>query len=71
MATHGSPNPVALQPRRLNDHTKANMRGRVELLTPRSGLHKRICNTSSRNPVNKMKTKRFFSIVFFNIRNYI
>ncbi len=69
MAAHGSPNPVVLQPRRLTDQTKANMRGRVELLTPRTGLNKRICNNNSRNAVNKMKsmkTKRFFSI-----RNYM
>ncbi len=66
MAAHGIHNPVALQPRRLIEQTKANMRGRVELLPPRSGLHKRICNTSSRNSVNKMKsmkTKRFFVIL--------
>ena len=44
MATNANHNPSALQPRRYSGQKKVNMRGRVEMLAPRTSLYKRIYN---------------------------
>ena len=53
MAANGSHTPVTPQARRFSERTKANMRGRIEILAPRVGLSKRTHNSGSRNPVNQ------------------
>jgi len=66
MATNANHIQFALQPRRYSGQKKVNMRGRVEMLAPRTSFYKRTYATSSRNEVKKRNKRFFFSILLGN-----
>jgi len=57
MATNANHTQFALQPRRYSGQKKVNMRGRVEMLAPRTSFYKRTYATSARNEVKKKEIK--------------
>jgi hypothetical protein len=67
MATNANQKPNILQPRRFSGQKKVNMRGRMEMVAPRTTVYKRTYGNASRNEVKKkIEFIRIFSSLLGN-----
>jgi hypothetical protein len=55
MAANVNPTTVPIEPRRVSDGIRANIRGRHDYLIPRNSLYRRMYSSSSRIGVNYIK----------------